>query len=439
MATRTILDVSQNSAQEAAAAVHQLESQLELKTTKKETLMTSHFMIERKASKENFDAARKAIHQLGIKSSYDDSRMIFSTLHTHKNNLSNVYAQECNGLILELGTWKPLMVPPRSLRFNIDTETSNNFLHQGLYHIYKAQDGTCFNLYYYNNRWVISTAKGYDMNNVKWDSQTYQELISECLGKLETPLTWEEFTSKLNQKRCYSFGFKHPQFHRFYDNVEHTPVYKLWFIQSVDLDDASEQYLWASDKTPIEQIPVQEYYTTPVGNLKELYRVSMDALDNYINKQEVCYGFILRSVNFETTGQHSDLFVESSLMRVIRKFWYENNIIDVCHANKWNKETTITLHTYLDSDSYETFMYLFPQYQAQFNTYSKKLQDIVQCMINDGKSEDLSVSHVASAVLQEFKSGIKFDLASKSADQKRRIFSEFITHPSLLNMLMPLF
>lgn len=408
----------------------------------KETLMTSHFMQEKKATAENFDAARKALHVLGIKSSYDKTRMIFSTLHTHKNNLANIYAQECNGLILELGTWKPLMVPPRSLRFNIDTEASNSYLHQGLYHIYKAQDGTCFNLYYYDNKWVISTAKGYEMNNVKWNDSTYQELITECLSKLPVPLTWDEFTSKLDTKYCYSFGFKHPNFHRFFEGTKQ-PVYKMWFIQSVNLDENSDNYLWASDKPPVDQFPQQEYYTTPVGNLKELYRISMDALDNYVKKGEVCYGFILRSVTFETTGHHSDLFVESSLMRCIRKSWYENSIIDLCHSNQWNKETAITLNAYLDSDFYETFLYLFPQYQSHFDKYSSKIQEVVKAMINmesvDRKTTDENVIKVANMLLQDFKNNVKFDVSSKTPEQKKRVFSEFINHPNNLESLMMMF
>ena len=55
------------------------------------------------------------------------------------------------------------------------------------------------------------------------------------------------------------------------------------------------------------------------------------------NNPNVCYGFILRSVNDSITKTHSDLFIESSLMKYIRKTWYENNTIKQCHENKWNK------------------------------------------------------------------------------------------------------
>ena len=424
-------------------------------TIKLDTLATVHYMQESKANAENFDSVRRGLYSLGIKSSYDKKKMIFSTLHTHKNQLANIYAQECNGLILELGTWKPLMVPPRSLRFNIVTEASNGFLHQGLYHIYKAQDGTCFNLYYYEDKWIISTAKGYEMNEIKWDGKTYQELISECLAKLPNMLTWETFTNTLDKTRCYSLGFKPPNFHHFFEGTNQ-PVYKLWFIQSVNLNTESDTYLWASDKSPIDQISCQEYYTAPVGNLKELYRIATDSLDTFISTGSVCYGFILRSVNFETTGFHSDLFIESSLMRTIRKFWYENSVVDLCHSLSWSKEIAITLNAYLDSSSYETFMYLFPQYQDKFISYSSVIRQIVQTMMDltstsrvvDNKDLSdannlvpaiVSLETIAAHLIELFKDSTKYELTSKTAEQKKRVFTEFTVHPSNLELIMKLF
>jgi hypothetical protein len=417
-----------------------------------EVLNTQHFMIEHGATSENFSTARNAIYKLGVKSSYDENRMIFTALHTHKNQLSNNYLQECNGLILEKGTWKPLMVPPKSLRFNINTDASNRFLHQGLYHIYKAEDGTCINLYYYD-KWCISTARGYEMNNIKWDNISYQQLITECLDQLG--MTWETFTEGLDKTRCYSFGFKHPKFHRFHGRNQ-TTKYKMWFIQSVNLDNTSKQYLWASDKTPFDLIVGQEFYTEHVNSMRELYKLSMVTLDEYIEgTSEPCFGFILRSVNFEATKSHSDLFIESSLMRSIRRIWYETKVIDLCHANNWAKEDVITLNAYLDSELYETFLHLFPQYQERFSYYSKTIQLVVMQMIqltNDNEINNITneltttaveynklVETIAKQMFTEFSHSIKYELFNKTDDQKRRVFSEFITHRTNLESLLPLF
>lgn len=325
----------------------------------------------------DFEKGRKELYNLGIKTSYNDDLVIFSTFNNKKNNM-NIYMQESNGLIIERNTWKLLVVPPRTLRLNIDTKASNKFLHQGLYHIYKAQDGTTFNMYYYN-KWTISTSKGYDMNAVKWDDLTYQQLISDCLTNIG--LSWETFTETLDKTKCYSFGFKHPKFHRFYEK-EAAPVYKLWFIQYVDLNPKSETYLWAFDKYSNDLIPSQEsiIYDPPIS-MKDLYMNASEALNNFKNNGEVNYGYILRSVNFGTTLSHSDLYIESSLMKTIRKFWYDNYTIDACHKNGWKKEKVVTLYGFLDSST-ELFRILFPQYNELLNSYAEKLNILADSMVN---------------------------------------------------------
>ncbi len=405
------------------------------------TLATSYFM----QSHANADSARKELYQQGIKTSYNEDVMIFSTLHTARSALQNPYIQECNGLVLEQKSWRPLVVPPRTLRNNIDTDASNRFLHQGLYHIYKVQDGTCFNLYYYNGKWVMSTARGHSMNDVKWSGeQTYQSIVSECLEKIG--LTWDTFTSQLNQKHCYSFGFRHPLMQKFREGAAQD-IYRLWFIQSVCLDENDAQYLWSSDACPIAIIPSQEVYPTTVGNFRELYKKASSALQDFTDTKEVCYGFILRSVNVEQTGEHSDLFIESALMRTIRKIWYENNLIDQCHKNGWNKNLAITLHAYLDSTNYEVFRTLFPEYATEMEVYGEFIQQVVNEMVLKGpaaneqkntekKNTESVVSKVANTMLQLFKESNRLDVKNTHADELQRIYFAYVCHVESLEVLL---
>lgn len=396
------------------------------------TLATEYFM--KKATDTN--SARQELLRLGIKTSYDPNVMIFSTLHSSRNVFNNVYTQECNGLVLEQKTWKPLVVPCRSLRFNIDTETSNKLLHQGLYHIYRVQDGTCFNMYFYNGEWVVSTAKGYNMNAVSWSGgKTYKEVIVECLERIG--LTWETFTAQLDQKFCYSFGFKHPLMHKFREGGD-SDIYRIWFIQSVNLNQESNQYLWASDRTPIAIIESQSLHNEPINNLKELYKSASCALEDFAASGKVNYGFILRSVNFETTGYHSDLFIESSLMRTIRQIWYENNIIDLCHKHQWDKEYAVTFNAYLDSSKIEVFNMLFPQYSEKVAYYADVVRDTVNNMVALSKSQDDAEKETSPAanLLRAFVTSIKYNLATKSDAEKVKAFTSFVLHPASLEFLM---
>ena len=84
-------------------------------------LAIQDFMIRKMESGNTFESSRRELYNTGIKTSFDEDRVIFSTIYSYKNQTNNILLQECNGLILDKKTWNPLVIPPRSLRFNIET------------------------------------------------------------------------------------------------------------------------------------------------------------------------------------------------------------------------------------------------------------------------------------------------------------------------------
>jgi hypothetical protein len=423
------------------------------------TLMTSLFMKNQHATKNQFETTAYELLKKGVKTRTDaeKSRMIFSATHAAKTKITNNYVQECNGLILSMDDWKPLVVPPKSMRFNIDNDESNKYLHQGLYHIYYAEDGTCFNMYYFNDKWVISTVSGYDMNDVMWFGRTYLDIIKECLKPLG--LTWESFTMQLDKTRCYSFGFKHPQFHKFFEgsldeHKEPSPVYKIWFIQSVDLDPTSPSYLWASDKCSIDGIKGQRICTFMINSLRDLYKIALNSANDYLSTNFPCYGFILRSVNYTVTGFHSDLFIESHLMQLIRRAWYDSNVLETAKTNEWNVETMVTLSAFLDVKNRNIFAALFPQYKKYFTAYSTLVNLVTASAVADGKVLELSpsdqqaLSHLPKPVTKEliatcgcnlltaFKKSNDYNIATKIKEQRTRVLTEWILSSDRLDEFM---
>jgi hypothetical protein len=381
----------------------------------------------------NFEAARSGLYKLGIKTTYDEGRVIFSAAHSYKTTLPNCYVQEANGLILARSDYSPLLIPPRALRFNINTEATNKFLHQGLYHIYRAEDGTCFNMYYYDSKWRVSTSKGLDMEDVQYHStnKTYSALIGECLATYN--MTWHTFIAGLDKNMCYSFGFTHGAMHPF------ARQNKMWFIQSVNIDSSSSTYLWSSDVCAVA-IPSQQYYREPVATMKDLYRLATSALNDYLENPDTqpCFGFILRSANPTITREHSDLYVESSLMRYIRKIWYDNTIISRCHKSGWNKELAICLNAYLDSELHEAFNVLFPQYKEHFERFATTIDLLIACMCSGDAEHTEQHKSVARSLITNLKSTIKYDIDSKTEEQKKRVFTEYIVHPRHIQLLYTL-
>jgi hypothetical protein len=391
-----------------------IESKIAYTTKSKveNTLITQYFI----KSHESFDAARYELYSMGVGSSYNNELSIY---YSAAKSI-NAYTQECNGLILDKKTYKPYVVPPRTLRFNISTEDANKYLHQGLYYIYHAEDGTVFNLYF-KDKWNISTTKGMHMNDIKWDgNETYQELITEILESIG--LSWSSFTAQLNKSHCYSFGFKHYKFHKFLPNM------KIWFIQSVNLEEG-DNYLWATDKSPFANIEAQKRFETPINNIKELYKKSSTALNDFLEKKEVNYGYILRSVNYEVTGYHSDLLIESSLMKFIRNTWYDKPIINECRARGVSKELTITLAMFLNDEKRSTFLKLFPQYIPTFDIYSELLSNVVNNLSYKSTNE------VLNKTTKDLE--VSFKELGMNANANIDAFKEFVKHPASIDYLLP--
>lgn len=395
------------------------------------TLAIQYFM----RNSNDFLQARSELYAKGVKSSYDKKKglMIFSANKRAKTNLLDAYTQEANGLILEMKSWKAVMIPPRSLRRNIDTDASNVFLHRGLYHIYKVEDGTSINMYYRDGKWTISTTNGYEMNDTKWGELTYQQMLTECLEKIG--ISWQEFCSQLSVNSCYSFGFKHPSLHKFREGKE-LPVYKIWFIQSVVTDETSDKYLWSSNQTPIAVIPVQEMIKDIIANLSELYTNASVAYDKFVESKEICYGYILRSANIDQTKSHSDLYIESSLIRYIRHFWYDSDIIERCNEKSWDKEKAIVLFHFLCVEEFDKFIALFPQYTASTDKFNKLLSSIADRMYK--RAED-SLQPLADRCLEYMKKTIKYNIVGKSQKDVCKFYYEFICSPMFIDEYIDLF
>jgi hypothetical protein len=433
-----------------------------IQNTNTDLLALTHFMNTNKQNGKDLNDIRTDLFKIGIKSFYDEDRMIFTATRSNKTAHMNLFSSECNGLILSTADWAPLVIPPRTLRYNFNHDTCNKWLQKGLYHIYDAEDGTCFNMYYYKDQWLISTSNGLDVGNKTWEDVhstllnntilTYKEVISECLVKND--ITWDNFISKLDKTYCYSFGFKHPAMHPFYEG-QSTPIYKFWFIQSICLNKESPNYMWSYD-TPIipenadhiiKNMKHQELSKVGVvSDIKELIKIAEDMLPKYINSLEkkeesisIHYGFILRSVNFEITGNHSDIYIESSLLREIRKFWYNNNTVVKCKTNKWNKTNTTILLAFLDSRSNENFTLLFPQYMDVFHSYGNITNSIIKyvcgLLYKEKPEIDSKLTSVADSVFQQFKLDVDYNPNIMPRYYTNKIVSMYVYQKKMMPLL----
>lgn len=308
-----------------------------------------------------------------IGTSYDDSRIIF--YNNKRNDLKKINS-ECNGLILDRNTLKPLVIPSSAKQLY---HLNKTHLDINNYDVYKAFDGTLFNMYFYENAWCISTTKGFQMNNIKPGvDKTYQDIITECLN--EYNLTWVEFISKLNTQYCYSFGFSHSEIQLLSRNN------KLWFVQSCNLSTLQIEY-----NNPVSNIPIQNKIHNI--DIPKIINTAKNALVNY-NNEDPLYGYILKAKN-----NTQDIFVQSSLMTKLKKMIYSHKIHKTCIGNKYNKKKYVMLNAYLNSQYYEWYSVLSGQ--NIFNDISEKINQVINYMRNPNIQTTEDVMNAGNYLLND--------------------------------------
>ncbi len=277
---------------------------------------------------------------------------------------------EANGLIINTTTLKPVVIPPVSLMHNIDATPINAHLINGLYDIYPANDGTTINLYYWEplKSWRISTSRSMDATDSNWGATTYSDILEELLFAANGTL--EVFYKSLDKSKCYTFGFKHPSMHSFYEGAD-KPVYKMWFIQSANRETSKVSYIPDNlvqaeqfAKFTIRGQAVVSGKSTP--QLDDLTSDANTAMAKFLETGEVSYGYILKSRDTAKTGVNSNILLESSLLQKIRHLYYHSNYNEIAKQMNYDREKFTIVHSYLNMNTHTPFIQLFPQYAPQY-------------------------------------------------------------------------
>lgn len=326
---------------------------------------------------------RSNLYKKGILGSYDnsDGRMV---LYSSKNKRFNTVTKggnqalsdECNGLVVDTKNLKVLATPPEAFRSNVNAHVLDKHLCMDLYDLYRVEDGTLINLYYWEplNSWRISTARSYDITDIKWGTISYKEIVKNLLAVNNTDD--ETFYGSLDKDTSYTFGFKHSSMHPFQEGLG-DPINKLWFIQSVKNNEVSYEF------ENEFQIPNQTKFEFPEGvpkTSKYLFGTLNHSLDNFINNtgDGVLYGYILRTKNKAETGDHSSILLESSLLQKIRQLYYHSNFSKFANEMKYDRELYTITFAYLNINSHTTFINLFPQYRPQYDKLDAITADLVK-------------------------------------------------------------
>jgi hypothetical protein len=325
---------------------------------------------------------RKQIYKKGILSSCNDndSRMVFYASKNQRFTNSDLLKLECNGLVLDTHTHKLLVIPQLLCKSNINPDVINKHLNNGLYDIISIDDGTVINLYHWNNKWCISTARSYDLTHKKWGTLTYKEVVKSILGDNE-----EKFYDTLDKSRCYTFGVKHKNIHPFKEDNK-ISINKIWFIQSVSLETKEISIKFENDLNILES----KYASFQTRNVKDLFPLLEKSLHDFMYKTqntEINYGFILRSKDNKKTGENSNILLESSLLQNIRNLYYHSNFNKISQEMGYARDTYTLIYSYLDINRHSVFKILFPQYLPSFKTLNTITNDLIIAISSFGSNK----------------------------------------------------
>jgi hypothetical protein len=232
-----------------------------------------------------------------------------------------------------------------------------------------ADDGTTITLYYYDGRWVASTHRGYEVNSfVRDQKKTYDDILKDVFAKYKFSY------DSLDKNRCYTFGFKHIDYHPFLetelDNSDEKLNVRAWFIQSVDLTKFNNNEVSVSYDDKIG-FPLQK--TQTFKDLRTLFKESNGAYDDFKKNKSINYGYLIR-VGFK------HFLVESSLLKNIRHIFYSNKFAKLDAAI--NKTQYIIIYAFLDGSLHTKFKTMFSQYEPEFKKLNIAMDNIVSYICN---------------------------------------------------------
>lgn len=380
-----------------------------------------------------------------LKSKYQDVSRILLTYGRNKPQ-SSIFAQECNGVVLEFPSWDILSLPPPVLALQCNLRK----LDYTKYQVYEINDGTTITLYYYKNAWAMSTSNGIDVTNLNWmGSADYGESFLGAVAK------YPDFSfDKLDKSICYTIGFRCSNFHPFMDTF--TP--SAWFISARNLKTLE---FFTADGINIG-IPAHNPIKLPYDDNIEighyLHDRNQSALTNLLNNRlekdktsknqpltsliqplRPHYGFILRSVD----NSYPSYVVESTLLKQIRMLMYnqpKSKYAEQIKVDHNNRLEYMILKSYLHWEARCNFKNLFPELAAiYYNKYdavfSKLTNKILNILRNTKQTREPYQSNKMGILTRTLVAHIEKHLRINVMDaQGYGIVHDFIMNPDYLEL-----
>ncbi|MEW8078594.1 MAG: hypothetical protein AB2822_10985 [Candidatus Thiodiazotropha endolucinida] len=379
---------------------------------------------------------------------------------------------ECNGAVIDVRTWTHLAVPPRAFdprpsKKEVDrafaAPDADGVIRTGHYNVIQVIDGTVVTIYSWTHPkkglvWCLASANGFDVSHLKWGGdETYAEVLFELLAKSPTFLAATGLRLRrgllcvddvrldfqtLDRGRCYTIGFRHPNFHPMAADPP-----GVWNIQSVDLASG------VATAAGLPGIPRQAAYNREdlvrlVGSqdvrrrgirVEDLELISRRALDDakaaiagkpvprllasreWVFNTSFNYGFILRSRRPEVCP---DVLYASPLLHRVRQLIYSRRPPQQVQSARYQYNS---LRAFLSPSDRSDFLELFPEFAPCFAMYERFVNNVVDFVINPAEIKNGREGVIAQTILARIKRTERiFSFSNKS---RRDIVYDFVVCP----------
>ncbi len=312
---------------------------------------------------------------------------------------ANRLTSECNGVIIDPKTWRPVVVPLPALSLS----PPRRELLQGMpnYNVFKVRDGTNVNLFYRGadqqsdksssastSGWSFSTNALWSAAAIKWiGPRSYKEIFCSLLANYGLSL------DSLDKRRVYSFGFRHHDFHPFTADPQAIWINKIAMADDPFTSIAADDVLVAAgikEQQPVSKkdviaeaislgaviTDVEKYNAGTITTravIEAIEYMNKNAFNIYAGKTTnpsgiIHYGYVLRG-NLAVVG--SDILLESSLLQQVRRFIYDlpkaNKGVDITPDNRLN--FAVLRAALQQPDARNSFSILFPNLRGKMNEY----------------------------------------------------------------------
>lgn len=306
------------------------------------------------------------------------------------NNIHSLLYYYCNGCVIDTINWKVISYPPIAFNKRQVPNLIETYYKQGYYDIIKVIDGTVVTIYFWNDRWNISSSNSYDISSFYWiGNMTYSEIIYDLFTRLYPEASKKcgiqlhenvsiSFTN-LDKNKSYTIGFRHHNFHPLLKDPEY-----LWNIQHVDINTGKIEYDNGFIGIPNQKI------INGATSLDQLRHLNKSALIDATKTSDPTfnYGYILRSKDPSITLDFSNILLSSSLLKKIKKNIYECSLGSltqfITHENRFEY---ITLKNFFNKSERNEIVQLYPQLFQKFPLYCSCISDTISCTLDIMKNK----------------------------------------------------